>query len=65
MEHLLLVAYWPDRVETYGGRRRELPRLLRRYCWGAMRVVVYEPRETIWDVRPGGLASRWGIRVSR
>jgi len=38
-------------VETYGGRRRELPRLLRRYCRGATRVVVYEARETIWDVR--------------
>jgi hypothetical protein len=50
MEHLLLLAYWPDRVETYGGRRRELPRLLRRYCRGATRVVVYEARETIWDV---------------
>jgi hypothetical protein len=34
MEHLLLVAYWPDRVETYGGRRRELLRLLQRYCRG-------------------------------
>jgi hypothetical protein len=51
MEHILLVAYWRERVETYGGRRRELPRLLRRYCWGATRVVVYEARETIWDVR--------------
>jgi hypothetical protein len=51
MEHLLLVAYWPDRVETYGGRRRELPRLLRHYCRGATRVVIYEARETIWDVR--------------
>jgi hypothetical protein len=50
MEHLLILAYWPDRVETYGGRRRELPRLLRRYCRGATRVVVYEARETIWDV---------------
>jgi len=38
-------------VETYGGRRRELPRLLRRYCRGATRVVVYEAKETIWDVR--------------
>ena len=35
----------------YGGRRRDLPWLLRRYCWGATRVVVYEARETIWDVR--------------
>jgi hypothetical protein len=51
MEHLLIVAYWRDRVETYGGRRRELPRVLRRYCRGATRVVVYEARETIWDVR--------------
>jgi len=50
MEHLLIVAYWPDRVETYGGRRRELPRLLRRHCHGATRVVIYEPKETIWDV---------------
>lgn len=51
MEPILLLAYWPDKVETYGGRRRELPRLLRRYCRGATRVVVYEVRETIWDVR--------------
>ena len=51
MDSILLLAYWPDRVETYGGRRRELPRLLRRYCRGATRVVVYEARETIWDVR--------------
>jgi hypothetical protein len=51
MEPILLLVYWPDRVETYGGRRRELPRLLRRYCRGATRVVVYEARETIWDVR--------------
>jgi hypothetical protein len=50
-ERLNDVAYWPDRVETHGGRRRELPRLLRRYCRGATRVVVYEARETIWDVR--------------
>ena len=50
MDHVLLMAFWPDRVETYGGRRRELPRLLRRYCRGATRVVVYEARETIWDV---------------
>jgi hypothetical protein len=51
MEHMLLLAYWRDRVEIYGGRRRELPRLLRRYCQGATRVVVYEARETLWDVR--------------
>jgi hypothetical protein len=51
MESILILAYWPDRVETYGGRRRELPRLLRRYCRGATRVVVYEARETIWNVR--------------
>jgi hypothetical protein len=51
MEHMLLLAHWRERVEIYGGRRRELPRLLRRYCWGAPRVVVYEARETIWDVR--------------
>jgi len=50
MEHILLIAYWPDRVEIAGGRRRELPRLLRWYCGGATRVVVYEPKETIWDV---------------
>jgi hypothetical protein len=50
MEPILLLAYWPDRVETYGGRRCELPRLLRRYCRGATRVVVYEARETIWEV---------------
>jgi hypothetical protein len=50
MDSILLLAYWPDRVETYGGRRRELPRLLRRHCRGATRVVVYEARETIWDV---------------
>ncbi len=51
MDHVLLMAYWPDKVETYGGRRRDLPWLLRRYCRGATRVVVYEARETIWDVR--------------
>jgi hypothetical protein len=51
MEPILILAYWPDRVETDGGRRRDLPRLLRRYCRGATRVVVYEARETIWDVR--------------
>jgi len=51
MEHLLIVAYWPERVETYGGHRRELPRVLRRCCWGATRMVIYEARETIWDVR--------------
>jgi hypothetical protein len=51
MEPILLLAYWPDRVAQYGGRRRDLPRLLRRYCRGATRVVVYEARETIWDVR--------------
>jgi len=51
MEPLLILAYWPDRVETYGGCRRDLPWLLRRYCRGATRVVVYEARETIWDVR--------------
>jgi hypothetical protein len=50
MEPILLLAYWPDRVETYGGRRQELPRLLRRYCRGATRVVVFEAKETIWDV---------------
>jgi hypothetical protein len=51
MEPILLVAYGPDRVATYGGRRRDLPRLLRRYCRGATRVVIYEARETIYDVR--------------
>jgi hypothetical protein len=51
MDPILILAYWCDRVELYGGRRRELPRLLRRYCRGATRVVVYEARETIWDVR--------------
>jgi hypothetical protein len=51
MEHILLIAYWPDRTAQCGGRRRDLPRLLRRYCRGATRVVVYEARETIWDVR--------------
>jgi hypothetical protein len=50
VERILLMAHWPDRVETYGGTRRDLPRLLRRYCRGATRVVVYEARETIWDV---------------
>lgn len=50
MDRILLLAYWPDRVEWAGGTRRELPRLLRRYCTGATRVVVYEARETIWDV---------------
>jgi hypothetical protein len=50
MEPILLLAYWPDRVVQYGGRRRDLPWLLRRYCRGATRVVVYEARETIWDV---------------
>ena len=51
MDPILLMAYWPDRVETYGGTHRDLPRLLRRYCRGARRVVAYEARETIWDVR--------------
>jgi hypothetical protein len=50
MEPILILAYWPDRVETYGGRRRDLPWLLQRYCRGATRVVVYEARETIWGV---------------
>jgi hypothetical protein len=50
MEPILLLAYWPDRVELYGGRRRELPRLLRRYCRGAQKVSVYKLDETIWDV---------------
>ena len=50
MEPILLLAYWPDRVAQYGGRRRDLPWLLRRYCRGASRVVIYEARETIWDV---------------
>ncbi len=60
MEHLLLLAYWPDRVETYGGRRCDLPRLLRRYCQGATRVVIYEARETLWDVRHAMRAlERW------
>jgi plasmid stabilization system protein ParE len=60
MEPILLLAYWPDRVETYGGRRRELPRLLRRYCRGATRVVIYEARETIGDVRHATRAlERW------
>jgi hypothetical protein len=38
MEPILLLAYWPDRVETCGGRRRDLPRLLRHYCQGATHV---------------------------
>jgi hypothetical protein len=50
MEPILLMAYWRERVEISGGRRRDLPRLLRRYCQGAIHVVVYEARETIWDV---------------
>jgi hypothetical protein len=50
MERILLLAYWPDRVEHYGGCRRELPRLLRCYCQGATHVVIYEARETIWNV---------------
>jgi hypothetical protein len=55
MEPILILAYWPDRVETDGGRRRDLPRLLRRYCRGATRVVVYEARETIapWSAGSG------------
>jgi hypothetical protein len=51
MEPIILLAYFPDRVESCGGCRRELPRLLRRYCQGATHVVIYEARETIWDVR--------------
>jgi hypothetical protein len=51
MERILLLAHWPERVALYGGTRRDLPRLLRRYCQGATRMVVYEARETIWDVR--------------
>jgi hypothetical protein len=51
MDHILILAYWPEKVAQYGGRRHDLPWLLRRYCRGATRVVVYEARETIWDVR--------------
>jgi hypothetical protein len=50
MDPIILLAYWPDHVDWCGWCRRELPRLLRRYCKGADRVVVYEMRETIWDV---------------
>jgi hypothetical protein len=50
MDHILLLAYWPEKVAQYGCRRRDLPRLLRRYCQGAQKVVVYEVREVIWDV---------------
>jgi hypothetical protein len=50
MEPILLVMYWPGHVDICGGRRRDLPRLLRHYCRGASKVVVYEARETIWQV---------------
>jgi hypothetical protein len=56
VERILLLAHFPDRVELAGGTRRDLPRLLRRYCRGATRVIVYEARETIWDVRHVALA---------
>jgi hypothetical protein len=60
MEHLLIVAYWPDRVDLVGGRRRDLARVLRQYCRGATHVVIYEARETIWDVRHvTGALERW------
>jgi hypothetical protein len=50
MEPIIVLAYYPDRVEQAGGRHRDLPRLLRRYCKGAHRVAVYELREMIWNV---------------
>lgn len=50
MEPILLLIYWPGKVDICGGRRRDLPRLLRRYGRGASKVVVYEARETIWQV---------------
>jgi hypothetical protein len=60
MEHIILIAFWPDRTAQCGGRRRDLPRLLRRYCQGASRVVIYEARETLWDVRHVARAlERW------
>jgi len=60
MEHIILMAFWPDRTAQCGGRRRDLPRLLRRYCQGASRVVIYEAKETIWDVRHATRAlERW------
>jgi hypothetical protein len=51
MAAIIVLAYYPDRVEQCGGDRQELPRLLRRYCKGATRVVIYEEREIIWNVR--------------
>lgn len=51
MDPIILLAFWSDHVDWCGGTRRELPRLLRRYCKGATHVVVYEARETIWDAR--------------
>ena len=60
IDNIVLLAYWPDRVDIWGGRRRELPRLLRRDCRGATRVVVYKVRETIWEVRHVACAlERW------
>jgi len=34
-----------EKVETYGGRRRDLPWLLRRYCWGRRRSSSTRPRK--------------------
>jgi hypothetical protein len=51
MDPILLLASWPDQVAAAATALRDLPWLLRRYCRGATRVVVYEARETIWDVR--------------
>lgn len=60
MGHILLLVYYRDRIEQCGGRRRDLPRLLRRYCHGAQKVVVYEVKETIWDVEHVARAlTRW------
>ena len=51
MRPIILVAKWPDAIRTYGGDRKDLAFLLRRYCTGAMRVHVYEETEIIHDVR--------------
>ena len=50
MRPIILVAKWPDTIRTYGGDRKDLAFLLRRYCKGAVRVHVYEETEIIHNV---------------
>jgi hypothetical protein len=51
MRPIIVVAKWPDTVHTYGGDRKDLAFLLKRYCKGAVQVHVYEETEIIYDVR--------------